>query len=142
MIVGQTPPPPMVSERQKKNRSRPNLSRVCQKTKMCSFHLNGSCERAEACSFAHDPSELQPKPDLQCTKLCPHLLKKGHCAKRSSCKFAHTEYEVQAIQLENMVPPSLDTQSVVGQQMLVSPLPFSLEHALKHVNSASSCESL
>lgn len=29
------------------------------KTKMCNFHLEGRCTKGDACTFAHDPSEIQ-----------------------------------------------------------------------------------
>lgn len=97
------PPPSSTSTRSpkssKQGRSRPNLSKVCQKTKICSFYLRGLCTRNEACTFAHDESELQAKPDLRCTKPCPELLSTG-CCSRAGCTFAHSDAEMRRLDIE------------------------------------------
>lgn len=80
-------------------RSRPMLSRLCAKTKMCSFYLRGTCARGESCAFAHDEKDLQPKPDLSCTKPCPDLLSVGHCS-RLGCKYAHDGWEMRQLAIE------------------------------------------
>jgi len=47
------------------------------KTKLCKFHLKGSCLRGAKCRYAHDLSSQCPLPDLQCTRLCPMLTRTG-----------------------------------------------------------------
>merc|ERR1719454_2490510 len=87
-----------------KKRSRPNLSKFCAKTKMCSYFMRGACTRDANCTFAHDPSEIQAKPDLSGTKMCPELVKTGHCL-RAECKFAHREEELRRIDIESNNQP-------------------------------------
>lgn len=72
---------------------------------MCSFYQQGLCKRAENCSFAHDHNELQAKPDLGCTKLCPALLSEGQCPQMDRCKFAHRTAELRTIDVEGLDMP-------------------------------------
>lgn len=90
------------SRRSKESRARPILSKICNKTKMCSFHLQGMCKRAGSCSFAHDPSEIQSKPNLSCTKMCPALINSGNCPQMHICKFAHSDAELRIIDVEGL----------------------------------------
>jgi hypothetical protein len=64
------------------------------KTALCKFFAEGTCTKGAACSFAHSPSELMPKPVLTKTRLCKDLLKNGACT-NSSCCFAHEVVEVE-----------------------------------------------
>eukprot|EP00933_Yihiella_yeosuensis_P032068 TRINITY_DN2565_c3_g1_i1.p1 TRINITY_DN2565_c3_g1~~TRINITY_DN2565_c3_g1_i1.p1 ORF type:complete len:276 (+),score=57.21 TRINITY_DN2565_c3_g1_i1:92-919(+) len=57
-------------------------------TKLCYFHLRGTCARGSSCSFAHDTKFLKEKPDLQRTILC-RAFSNGYCYAGESCKFAH-----------------------------------------------------
>lgn len=86
-------------EREKCNRNYAGgaLSVMCQKTRLCTYYLKGSCPRERFCKFAHGEEELQAAPDLTHTKMCPSLLKSGACTTGPSCKFAHREDELRSI---------------------------------------------
>lgn len=110
------PSPPVAStvpksRASKQGRSRPNLSRVCQKTKICSFYLRDACTRGKSCTFAHDEQELQPKPDLSCTKPCPDLLSIGHCT-RPDCKYAHNDCEIRQLDIEGAYSPGMQHEQM------------------------------
>merc|ERR1719353_215162 len=51
------------------------------KTKLCYYHVHGTCSWGESCHHAHSLEELKPKPDLSKTSICPKL---GDC-KRKNC---------------------------------------------------------
>jgi len=61
---------------------------LCQKTKMCRFHILGHCGKGEDCSFAHHADEMRQTPDLFRTKVCPTLIREGRC-QDPQCGFAH-----------------------------------------------------
>jgi len=67
----------------------PVRTKVWAKTKMCKFFPLGSCCQGTECQFAHDESELQPMPDLSCTKLCRTLVQTGKCTD-PTCTYAHS----------------------------------------------------
>eukprot|EP00927_Polykrikos_kofoidii_P071920 TRINITY_DN68108_c0_g1_i1.p1 TRINITY_DN68108_c0_g1~~TRINITY_DN68108_c0_g1_i1.p1 ORF type:complete len:420 (-),score=51.42 TRINITY_DN68108_c0_g1_i1:157-1416(-) len=78
--------------------ARANLSKLCQKTRLCSFHGNGvNCPYGVTCTFAHGENELRSSPNLQYTKLCASLFGKGKCPGPGRCKFAHDQHEVRAV---------------------------------------------
>lgn len=54
------------------------LSMQFYKTRMCPFAAKGLCTKGDACTYAHDKSELKTAPDLYKTKLC-EIWQKGHC---------------------------------------------------------------
>eukprot|EP00931_Biecheleriopsis_adriatica_P118449 TRINITY_DN9385_c0_g1_i2.p1 TRINITY_DN9385_c0_g1~~TRINITY_DN9385_c0_g1_i2.p1 ORF type:complete len:429 (+),score=90.46 TRINITY_DN9385_c0_g1_i2:32-1288(+) len=68
-------------------------TQVFTKTKMCKFHILGSCQRGTQCRFAHDQSELQALPDLTGTKLCKTLVQTGQC-QDPNCTYAHSKDEM------------------------------------------------
>lgn len=56
--------------------SRPSdMTRRAQyrKTKPCPWFSRGKCWLSEQCNYAHHETELQVRPDLTCTKLCPKV---------------------------------------------------------------------
>lgn len=65
------------------------------KTRMCRFYGNGSCTRGDACNFAHRPSDLQIRPDLQKTHLCMAFQRCGRCRDGPACRYAHGEQELR-----------------------------------------------
>lgn len=69
------------------------------KTRLCTFFDKGSCHKGTRCNFAHGAAELQPLPDLHCTKLCPRLLASGSCIDES-CTYAHTKEELRSYSRE------------------------------------------
>jgi len=73
---------------------RPTTAEVFRKTKICKFHAMGLCSRGEACRYAHAADDLQPLPDLTCTKICPTLLRAGSC-QDLGCKYAHSRCELK-----------------------------------------------
>jgi len=79
------------------------------KTKLCKFHLKGSCLRGAKCRYAHDLSSQCPLPDLQCTRLCPMLTRTGEC-KDTSCCLAPKAHELEVVQ--SMQPEMCETVQV------------------------------
>mmetsp|Transcript_94867 Transcript_94867/g.245609 ORF Transcript_94867/g.245609 Transcript_94867/m.245609 type:complete len:248 (-) Transcript_94867:139-882(-) len=71
-------------------------NKLFHKTGLCRYHLRKSCNKGNACPFAHGRGELQPLPDLQRTKCCPEMLKGGVCRK-SQCRYAHSASELRRI---------------------------------------------
>lgn len=112
------------------------IGKVLQKTTLCKHFLKGRCRFEDKCSFAHDPSEIQVKPNLEKTRLCVHF-KAGYC-KKDNCKYAHgveelnkrpeaaeaieeeKEEETQGGQLDPMQPRLVQTSS---QDFLCGPVP-------------------
>jgi len=64
------------------------------KTKMCKFQILGVCSKSYSCPFAHDSVELNPLPDLRCTKLCKTLIQTGEC-NIQGCSYAHSKEELR-----------------------------------------------
>jgi len=70
------------------------LHRQLQKTRLCVYHMRGTCQYGTNCSFAHTQSELSSTPDLQRTRLCTSFAK-GQCDD-PNCSFAHGEAELRS----------------------------------------------
>lgn len=70
------------------------LHRQLQKTRLCVYHMRGTCQYGTSCSFAHTQSELSTTPDLQRTRLCTSFAK-GQCD-NPNCSFAHGEAELRS----------------------------------------------
>jgi len=70
------------------------LHRQLQKTRLCVYHLRGTCQYGSMCSFAHAQHELSTTPDLQRTRLCTSFAK-GKCD-NPNCTFAHGEAELRS----------------------------------------------
>lgn len=68
---------------------------IFRKTKMCTFFQQGNCQRGAACAFAHGQVELNTKPDLSKTKMCPYMNKAGQCPHGPECTFAHKEVDLR-----------------------------------------------
>lgn len=103
-VAKESVPPPPFPPRDAPLRARASpqgFEAMLVKTKMCKFHLIGECTKGSACTFAHSPEELQPVPDLTCTKLCPSVLNTGYC-NVASCGFAHAVSEIQGM----LAPPT------------------------------------
>uniref|UniRef100_A0A7S0AKE1 C3H1-type domain-containing protein n=1 Tax=Pyrodinium bahamense TaxID=73915 RepID=A0A7S0AKE1_9DINO len=66
------------------------------KTKLCRYYTAGQCRSGEACSFAHSPDELRPKPDLSCTKPCPSWALNLPCTV-PDCKYAHSWNQLRPV---------------------------------------------
>mmetsp|Transcript_60447 Transcript_60447/g.141370 ORF Transcript_60447/g.141370 Transcript_60447/m.141370 type:complete len:551 (-) Transcript_60447:5-1657(-) len=85
------------------------------KTQMCRFFQEGTCPRGDACTFAHDESELPPLVGEEDvigqedtgygqpaethvyfkTRVCKYYLQ-GSCPKGDACNYAHGDAELQA----------------------------------------------
>jgi len=74
------------------------LQSACVKTRMCRFFTEGSCRLASTCPFAHGPEELKPPPDLQRTKVCPMLIRRGLC-EDINCSYAHSKDQLRKVDL-------------------------------------------
>eukprot|EP00746_Dinoflagellata_sp_MGD_P106730 gnl/MRDRNA2_/MRDRNA2_44690_c0_seq1.p1 gnl/MRDRNA2_/MRDRNA2_44690_c0~~gnl/MRDRNA2_/MRDRNA2_44690_c0_seq1.p1 ORF type:complete len:371 (+),score=93.36 gnl/MRDRNA2_/MRDRNA2_44690_c0_seq1:103-1215(+) len=57
------------------------------KSRMCSFFLEGTCQKGDSCQFAHSETELKK------TKFCS-FFSRGLCKNGESCPFAHNEEEL------------------------------------------------
>lgn len=64
------------------------------KTRICKHMLKGTCKRGKDCNFAHDPSELQERPDAGITRMCKSVETGEPCHYGDTCKFAHNEMEL------------------------------------------------
>jgi hypothetical protein len=64
-----------------------------QKTKMCSFFLEGKCTYGTDCTFAHSAIEVRAGPDLRKTSLCAKFAA-GKC-NDANCSYAHGEAELR-----------------------------------------------
>ncbi|CAD7925548.1 unnamed protein product [Amoebophrya sp. A25] len=62
------------------------------KTKLCYYHVHGTCSWGDSCHHAHSLEELKLKPDLSKTSICPRL---GDC-KRKDCPYAHSRDELRS----------------------------------------------
>jgi len=72
------------------------MSKMMKKTKMCSFYMYGKCSRGEECMYAHHSHELQGRPNLKRTSLCPQFMEIGYCEWiYSGCEFAHGHHELR-----------------------------------------------
>mmetsp|Transcript_39654 Transcript_39654/g.84586 ORF Transcript_39654/g.84586 Transcript_39654/m.84586 type:complete len:573 (-) Transcript_39654:280-1998(-) len=82
---------------------------IFHKTAMCKFHLRQSCSKGPDCNFAHSQEELQPLPNLRCTRICPSLIKSGRCDE-VGCRFAHRKEDIRQASL-----CTLEETSAVGE---------------------------
>eukprot|EP00448_Togula_jolla_P000331 CAMPEP_0170612688 /NCGR_PEP_ID=MMETSP0224-20130122/23860_1 /TAXON_ID=285029 /ORGANISM="Togula jolla, Strain CCCM 725" /LENGTH=202 /DNA_ID=CAMNT_0010938215 /DNA_START=45 /DNA_END=653 /DNA_ORIENTATION=+ len=64
------------------------------RTKMCNFNALGRCLRGKVCRYAHSVDELNPYPNLACTKMCQTLLQDGVC-NDEECMFAHSRGDLR-----------------------------------------------
>lgn len=71
-----------------------------QKTKMCKFKRLNLCSRGDACTYAHNETELKPLPNLYKTKMCFEMSKNKEC-KNPTCPYAHTKTELRNIAYKN-----------------------------------------
>lgn len=84
-------PPPGLGPR------RSCLTSQLRKTKICIYHLRGSCQYGADCAFAHSCAEVQAAPDLRKTRLC-RAFEAGKCSD-AKCSFAHGERELRSTNL-------------------------------------------
>lgn len=75
------------------NTDRKQRSKWMRKTRMCNYYLQGTCTFGAECFFAHTADELQDRPDLQKTQLCPDF-ENGSCT-RANCNYAHCLEELK-----------------------------------------------
>ena len=64
------------------------------KTKICSFYLEGRCNKGMHCSFVHHEHEMRPRPDFYRTSTCKVLLKTGRCDD-AECVYAHNQQQLR-----------------------------------------------
>jgi len=69
--------------------------RAYELTCLCKFYAKGRCRNGSACTFAHDESELQPRPDFYKFRLCAAFAALGSCSAGAGCKFAHGPQELR-----------------------------------------------
>mmetsp|Transcript_73747 Transcript_73747/g.130815 ORF Transcript_73747/g.130815 Transcript_73747/m.130815 type:complete len:430 (-) Transcript_73747:110-1399(-) len=76
-------PPMMLQEKLEQ----PSKS-ILLKVDMCKFFRQGKCLLGTSCTFAHDESELQQRPNLHRTSAC-FAFWKGKCRAGDDCKYSH-----------------------------------------------------
>lgn len=67
------------------------------KTRICTYFMQGFCQRGDGCSFAHGDHEMRPdvrNKGVFKTKVCQYFLL-GRCPQGDLCSFAHSEDELQ-----------------------------------------------
>lgn len=55
---------------------------------------SGTCERGDACGYAHGEEELSERPQTVKTKMCHYFQANGRCANGDNCNYAHTAAEL------------------------------------------------
>jgi len=107
------------------------------KTEICKFwQLNGTCEYAETCSFAHGNHELKQRTDMPRnykTKQCKRFHKELYCPYGPRCQFLHDKVPAQAADKKKPAPKvvveSAAASSVSYSDLLntAEPLAFTLD---------------
>lgn len=64
------------------------------KTRLCNFHIAGTCQKGSGCSFAHGHGDLRASPDFERTSVCPIMLNHGSCDV-PGCRYAHKSEELR-----------------------------------------------
>lgn len=82
---------------QQRDEPRSCLTNQLRKTRICAYHLKGTCRYGNACAFAHSCTELQSIPDLRKTRLC-EAYEQGWCTNKD-CSFAHGEEDLRTTNL-------------------------------------------
>eukprot|EP00933_Yihiella_yeosuensis_P080614 TRINITY_DN94075_c0_g1_i1.p1 TRINITY_DN94075_c0_g1~~TRINITY_DN94075_c0_g1_i1.p1 ORF type:complete len:328 (+),score=56.29 TRINITY_DN94075_c0_g1_i1:119-1102(+) len=106
------------------------ISETLRFTKLCNFYLQGNCNRGSRCSFAHDPQQVRPTPNLAKTLLCGHIVSRGYCKRGSDCRFAHSLEE-----LRDRSPVVSATQPVISKSLSSAQPPASLEEVNQFMSS-------
>jgi len=89
-------PPPSPQDKQKQTQ-RACFQDQLRKTKLCVYHLKGSCKNGRSCSYAHSDVELQSAPDLKKTRLCKAFAS-GACD-NPKCTYAHSAEELRSSEM-------------------------------------------
>jgi hypothetical protein len=88
------------------------------KTRMCKFMEMGMCLKGKTCSFAHDVSELQSRPNLYKTSFCMAYQRYGMCRDGTACKYAHGTNELNAgcaVKSDRSVQQAASANNVIHQ---------------------------
>ncbi|CAE7717780.1 unnamed protein product [Symbiodinium sp. CCMP2456] len=108
------------------NAGKQELSANLERTALCSFFAMGKCLRGKECKFAHDMTQIRPKPDLTRTSLCHDFMRKGSCKSGSKCKYAHGEAQLRGPKGEQKKPLAAAPAAVV-EPLLWDPMGLELE---------------
>lgn len=111
------------------NTSKQELSANLERTALCSFFAMGKCLRGKECKFAHDMTQIRPKPDLTRTSLCHDFMRKGSCKSGNKCKYAHGEAQLRAPKGEQKKPLAAAPAAAVVEPLLWDPMGLELEAA-------------
>ena len=109
------------------NTSKQELSANLERTALCSFFAMGKCLRGKECKFAHDMTQIRPKPDLTRTSLCHDFMRKGSCKSGNKCKYAHGEAQLRAPKGEQKKPLAAAPAAAVVEPLLWDPMGLELE---------------
>jgi len=68
-----------------------------RKTELCRFYnqKKGCRHRSSSCPYAHGEDDLQERPNLRKTSLCPRFMKGCCAAEGGQCQFAHGHKELR-----------------------------------------------
>jgi len=64
-------------------------------TRLCKFYAKGQCTRGEACTFAHNDTDVLPQPDFFKSQLCADFARGSGCRHGDSCRYAHGAHELR-----------------------------------------------
>ncbi|CAJ1344758.1 unnamed protein product, partial [Effrenium voratum] len=90
-------------------------SNLYKKTRLCSFHQVGACNRGSACNFAHGEADLREMPDFSKTRICKAFAN-GSCELGVACRFAHGQHELKAKKPKKSKETKLVWRRVEGKQ--------------------------
>lgn len=70
--------------------------RQLRKCEMCLFHMTPGmvCKKGDTCPYAHSRAELQVRPNLEKTAICPKVREGKECVNKY-CKYAHKASELR-----------------------------------------------
>ena len=109
------------------------------KTRICMYHAQspGGCPVGDRCTFAHDLTELRPRPNLSHTALCRfyNLATGTHTCRRSVCKYAHSVSTLRIDPRYTHITREFGNFSIFAGQK--SPAALAGLHTIKRISSTT-----
>jgi hypothetical protein len=94
---------------------------------MCRFFEQGFCNKGYNCSFAHDASELQQRPNFYKTQLCSTFQRNGKCRDGVNCNYAHGRNELRQVANPQPAFPKLVYVQVMQEMFVPMQMPVAGE---------------